>query len=196
MENIGPTAIRALAHPLRLDLLDLLGALGTATAAQCGRMLGASQASCSFHLRQLARYGFVTDAGPGEDRRARRWRIAEDRPAIRLRATGNDAAAQAELEHVVIERAAQAIIDYTARRQSEPADWRRAAGFSSMTALLSADEAAELQEQWLALLTPYLNRTTADDTADERRPVRCFLAATPQPATPQPATPGDDDARD
>lgn len=38
--------------PLRLDLLQLLGAGGPATAAQCGRVLGASQASCSFHPRQ------------------------------------------------------------------------------------------------------------------------------------------------
>src|SRR5258707_885606 len=71
MEISDPKAIRALAHPLRLDLLQLLGSGGPATAAQCGRVLGVSQASCSVHLRQLAKYGFVEDAGPGRDRRER-----------------------------------------------------------------------------------------------------------------------------
>lgn len=196
MEDIDPTAIRALAHPLRLDLLDLLAATGPATAAHCGRMLGASQASCSFHLRQLAKYGFVEDAGPGDDRRARIWRLAEGRATIRITADEHDAAAQAHLERVAVQRAAQAILDYTDRRESESPEWRRAAGFSTMTALLTPDEAADLQDQWLALLTPYLGRTSTDGDAADRRPVRCVLAATPQPTDPQPTNPGDDDARD
>ena len=69
MQISDPKAITALAHPLRLDLLELLTAIGPATAARCGRILGVPQANCSFHLRQLARYGFVEDAGPGRDRR-------------------------------------------------------------------------------------------------------------------------------
>ena len=74
-----PKAIRALARPLRLDLLELLGGISPATAARCGRILGVSQASCSFHLRQLATYGFVEDAGPGRDRRERLWRLVDRR---------------------------------------------------------------------------------------------------------------------
>lgn len=91
MEISDPKTIRALAHPLRLDLLQLLGSSGPATAAQCGRVLGASQASCSFHLRQLAKYGFVADAGPGPDRRERQWLVAgaDARLTVRI-GTGED----------------------------------------------------------------------------------------------------------
>ena len=53
MELTDPQAIRALAHPLRLDLVELLGQ-GPMTAAECARALGSTQANCSFHLRQLA----------------------------------------------------------------------------------------------------------------------------------------------
>src|SRR6202050_1586632 len=88
MQISDPKAIRALAHPLRLDLLELLTAGGPATAAHCGRILGASQASCSFHLRQLAKYGLVEDTGPGSDRRARRWRVPDARLAVRVAGGG------------------------------------------------------------------------------------------------------------
>lgn len=64
-------------HPLRLGIIELLGAFGGATAAQCARRLGTSQASCSFHLRQLAKYGIVTEGEQSRDARERPWRLAE-----------------------------------------------------------------------------------------------------------------------
>src|SRR5215471_21240217 len=110
MEISDPKTIRALAHPLRLDLLQLLGSSGPATAAQCGRVLGVSQASCSFHLRQLATYGFVEDAGPGHDRRERRWRITDPRLSVRIGA-GGDVVVRQQIERLVVEREMQAILD-------------------------------------------------------------------------------------
>lgn len=81
MESADLRAMRALTHPLRLDLMELLAANGPATAAVCGRALGVPQANCSFHLRRLAKYGYVEEADQGADRRERRWRVAEARPA-------------------------------------------------------------------------------------------------------------------
>jgi DNA-binding transcriptional ArsR family regulator len=66
-------AIRALAHPVRLSLLELLAHTGTLTATQASEILGESPANCAFHLRTLARYGFVAEAGGGR-RRERPWR--------------------------------------------------------------------------------------------------------------------------
>ena len=54
-----PESIRALTHPLRLRLLDLLRPGGELTATQCAQRTGESVASCSFHLRQLEKYGYV-----------------------------------------------------------------------------------------------------------------------------------------
>jgi predicted transcriptional regulator len=68
MQSTDLQAIRALTHPLRLDLMELLTAHGPATAAECGRALGVPQANCSFHLRQLAKYGSPTASIPGTDR--------------------------------------------------------------------------------------------------------------------------------
>src|SRR5215203_7352652 len=68
------TELRALAHPTRLALLDLLDAEGPLTATQAGERLGESPASASFHLRTLAKYGFVEEAEGGRGRQ-RPWRI-------------------------------------------------------------------------------------------------------------------------
>jgi hypothetical protein len=199
VEISDPRAIRAMTHPLRLDLLDLLATTGPATAAQCGRALGASQASCSFHLRQLARYGFVVDAGTGADRRERRWRLPEPAPTVRVPSHG-DAVVQHELKRVVVEREARAILDHAARRDTDDPAWRDAARLTAGVAVLSAGEVAELERQWLALLQPYLDRQRAAGPVigPYRRPVRLLLAATPLPPSaptdsPTDSSGGDDD---
>src|SRR6516225_9301904 len=69
-------AIRALAHPLRLELLDLLRFEGPSTATLLGQRLGESSGATSYHLRQLARYGFVAEM-PSEGTRERWWRYQE-----------------------------------------------------------------------------------------------------------------------
>jgi hypothetical protein len=72
-----PKAMRALAHPLRWALLEALAQAGTLTATQAGEMLNESPANCAFHLRTLAKYGFVEEAGGGRGRE-RPWRRTYD----------------------------------------------------------------------------------------------------------------------
>src|SRR5215212_1145988 len=56
-----PRAMRALAHPTRLALLDHLHAVEQATATECAAAVAESPSSCSSHLRALARCGFVAE---------------------------------------------------------------------------------------------------------------------------------------
>lgn len=68
----SPSQIKALTHPLRLRILGLFDSEPELTATQCARLTGESVASCSFHLRQLEKYGFVVR---GEARgKERPWR--------------------------------------------------------------------------------------------------------------------------
>src|SRR5689334_21433995 len=62
-------AMRALAHPVRLALLEALVHAGTLTATQASELIGESPANCAFHLRTLAKYGYVVEAGGGRARR-------------------------------------------------------------------------------------------------------------------------------
>jgi Helix-turn-helix domain len=73
LDLTDPKAMRALAHPLRWALLEALSHAGTLTATQASDMLGESPANCAFHLRTLAKYGFVEEAGGGKGRE-RPWR--------------------------------------------------------------------------------------------------------------------------
>ena len=67
--------MRALAHPVRMALLEVLSLGDALTATEVGERIGESPTTCSFHLRQLAKYGFVEEAGGGKGR-ARPWRMS------------------------------------------------------------------------------------------------------------------------
>src|ERR1700734_224922 len=69
------TALRAYAHPVRMKLILALRTRGPLTATQAGRLLGESSGTCSFHLRQLAKYGLVEETGDGAGRE-KPWRGA------------------------------------------------------------------------------------------------------------------------
>src|SRR3954469_4067860 len=69
-----PRALRALAHPARLAILERLSSDGPATATECADVTGQSPSACSYHLRALARWGLVAES-EGRDRRERRWAV-------------------------------------------------------------------------------------------------------------------------
>jgi predicted transcriptional regulator len=99
-----PKAIRALAHPVRWVLLEALSQAGTLTATQASEMLGESPANCAFHLRTLAKYGFVEEAGGGRGRE-RPWRQSYDGMSWRTRTDDPQASAAAEaLDQVWLDR--------------------------------------------------------------------------------------------
>ncbi len=73
-----PQTLRALAHPLRMRLLGLLRVDGPSTASRLGARVGESSGATSYHLRELARYGFVEDAADLGTGRERWWRAAHE----------------------------------------------------------------------------------------------------------------------
>jgi hypothetical protein len=89
-----------------------------------------------------------------------------------------------QIESLVVEREMQAILDYSRRPASASPEWQRKAGIVTGMAVLSPDEAAEIKEKWIALLTPYIDRAQADghELQPGQRHVRYFMAATPLPA--------------
>src|SRR6202046_3398328 len=83
MSITDPTVMRALAHPVRMALIELFGVHPTLTATQASEALGESPANCAFHLRTLAKYGFLEEAGGGRGRE-RPWKASEKAHRIRL----------------------------------------------------------------------------------------------------------------
>ena len=76
MVTPDPRSLRGLAHPLRLQLLGMLRADGPATASQLAVRTGQSSGATSYHLRQLAAYGFVVEDSDRGTARDRWWRAA------------------------------------------------------------------------------------------------------------------------
>jgi DNA-binding transcriptional ArsR family regulator len=158
-----PLAIRAMAHPVRLDLQALLGKEGPLTAADAARRLGISQALASHHLRQLAKYDFVEPA-PGKDNRERPWRLVSTSQSWRsARLTSDGAAAADILEQLIAERALNNLTDWQQRRRSAPDVLVENSGISHTGIYLTSEELVELEEQINALLQRYVDERPIDD---------------------------------
>src|ERR1700691_4382562 len=91
-----PRALRAYAHPVRMKLMGLLRTRGPLTATRAAELLGESSGTCSFHLRQLAKYGLVEEAGGGTGRQ-KPWRATTTSTAWDAIAETPEATAATEL---------------------------------------------------------------------------------------------------
>lgn len=69
-------ALLGFAHPLRVRMFDELAARGPATATELARRLGESTGATSYHLRLLARHGFIEEDPDRGSARERWWRAA------------------------------------------------------------------------------------------------------------------------
>jgi hypothetical protein len=153
-----PRALRALAHPTRLALVGLLRRDGPLTATRAGEILGESSASCSFHLRQLAKYGLVEEAGGGTGRQ-RPWQATTMFTAWPDVAEGADQAAATDLLAAVIaDRYFNDLSRWLEARPGEPPEWQRAAQLGDTFLWLTADELAELWTSTRQLIDVYLDR--------------------------------------
>jgi DNA-binding transcriptional ArsR family regulator len=163
-----PRSMRALAHPLRLELQSIVGRAGRITTADAARELGISHGLASHHLHQLAKYGFVEQVG-GADHRERPWRLVSTSISLEgLDAKPGGAAAVAVYEHVAAERALEGFLDWQERRASWSAGWREHSGLGRSTIYLTEDELAGLVGAMDQLLERYVEERPLDDL--ESRP--------------------------
>jgi DNA-binding transcriptional ArsR family regulator len=164
-----PRALRALAHPLRLALLDHLMAFGASTASECADAVGSTPSNCSYHLRALARFGLV-ERVEAEDGRERPWQSTatgltlgrtED-PAMQF---GVDTVERFFADHQIDEDAAR-LHRAIAQRDSIPPEWREASILSGYALRIAPEELRELGERLDALIRPYIALTRSDAPDD------------------------------
>lgn len=151
-ELSDPQRMRALTHPLRLALIELLWREGSINATQAAAELGESQASCSFHLRQLAKFGFVQEL-EGAHGRARPWRLS--RRGMRVANVHDDPDAEiawAALERLLRDRQMQRYRVWLERRSTFSREWREAAYHTHSVAWLTPGELALVAEQVTELI--------------------------------------------
>ncbi|MEU5716184.1 helix-turn-helix domain-containing protein [Streptomyces sp. NPDC020403] len=172
IEISDPQAMRALAHPVRLAILDRLLRYGPATATQLAPDVGATPSVTSWHLRHLAGFGLVRDSEPGSDRRRRMWEAAArgfrfEAPQDPGDEEGRSAARA--LSQQMFLRYADLPSRWAAEVEPEldPA-WRRTAGLAHTRLVVSAEELAAIEEGIERVLAPYVTRDPAERPADVR----------------------------
>ena len=151
-------AMRAYAHPLRLRLVMLLRRYGPHTATQAAKALDDNVPNCSFHLRQLAKYGLV-ERVEGSDNRERPWRAATN--VTSWNDTGDDPerrAAADQLTGSIVNRYFEIARTWLQNRHRESGEWRNVTGISDQTLHVTVDEMAEVIQRIEDVMAPYIAR--------------------------------------
>lgn len=141
-EILGPRSLRGLAHPLRVRILRVLREQGPSTATRLAGHLGESSGATSYHLRQLAGYGFVEEEprrGPG---RERWWRVVASPSSLRDLAVADF----------------QRVQDFLAAGSAVPTEWGASVTVGNRTLRLTPEQATELLVR--------IDRVLADYPAD------------------------------
>ena len=181
IEITDPQAMRALAHPVRLAILDHLQRHGPATATELAPHVGATPSVTSWHLRHLASFGLVRDGEPGPDRRQRRWEAMargyrfespEDPQDVEGRSAARVLSQQIFLQYGDLPRRWAAEVE----PELDPV-WRRLAGLANTRVVISAEELAAIEDEMERILAPYVTRDPAERPTDSHgvRLMRYFL---------------------
>jgi DNA-binding transcriptional ArsR family regulator len=147
--------LRGIAHPLRVRLLNMLRDSGPSTATRLAEQLSQSSGATSYHLRQLALYGFVEE-DPGHDSGRERWWRAVHRgsslEAEQIRESPVEA--EAYMRSVAAEYAAR-VDRWLNEMHRLPETWDQAATLSDFRFRLTAAEATDLLADLEAVLRRY-----------------------------------------
>lgn len=177
-----PKALRALAHPVRWKLIEIVGREGTATATQCAQETGESVANCSYHLNLLAKYDYVEQAEGGQGRE-KPWRLVSQHQSISDLGMDTEgtlaaqAASGAFLDHALAQ-----IKERHLASNVEPDEWREVLGVTDSHDYMTVAEVKELTEVVRGLMDRYRERRTNPDLRPEgARPVNIFLSTTVVP---------------
>jgi DNA-binding transcriptional ArsR family regulator len=180
-----PRAVRALAHPARLAVIEALFSGEVLTATQCAQLAGVTPSAMSYHLRALAKFGLVRRAEDGPDGRERPWEAAGT--ALRIDVAGGGKVAMVAtglLIQQAMESDQQLMASLLALAETDPDNpWVPASNYGRHRLLVTADEARALIAQLDAVLEPYhlRNRT---DPPEQAVPVLAAVFVAPELPAP------------
>jgi hypothetical protein len=175
-----PKTLRALTHPVRLALLEALALEGPLTATAAGELIGESPTTCSFHFRQLAKYGFVeeADTGPG---RLRPWKVVN--VGMRFSDVTEDAetsVAAKSLERMVFDRAMGRLSSYISTKANFPKEWQEASQNVETLLWVTPAELQSLTNEVLEIFNRFRDRITDSSLrAEGSLPVEALMFTYP-----------------
>ncbi|MDX3379860.1 helix-turn-helix domain-containing protein [Streptomyces niveiscabiei] len=189
LQLTDPKAMRALAHPVRLAVLERLQRYGPATASQLSPHVGATPSVTSWHLRHLAGFGLVRDAEGGTDRRERRWEAAARGFRFTVPPDGEGRSAAQLLAGEVFTRTAELPLRWLTETAPElEPEWVELAGGLNTRIAVTAPELAALRDAIEALVAPYVHRPAAERPQGARH-VALLTNALPELPEDDPTSP-------
>jgi hypothetical protein len=153
--------LRALTHPVRIALIGKLVLHGPLTAAEASELIDEPPSTCSFHFRQLAKYGVVEEAGGGKGR-AKPWRMTTTGFSVTAREDPASQLAEDALIRMVRERQFERYRTWLQTRASYPPRWRDAGDDSEYVFHLTVEELEQLSSDLTAILMPLFQKRMAD----------------------------------
>lgn len=158
---LEPSALKALAHPVRVDIFDILSQFGPQTASSLAERLGESSGVTSYHLRALAGHDLIREV-PGRGTGRERWwerpqgAVGFMNPEA-LSTPSGKAASQVVMSSYLERRHRQLREFMSHALDVEPEEWQEATLLSTATARLTASQLQELSERIQALVDEYVD---------------------------------------
>jgi DNA-binding transcriptional ArsR family regulator len=171
LEVTDPLRLRALAHPLRLELLRLIRAHQPLTGARLAALTGDSTASVSYHLSVLHRHGFIEpDPAPGATRRHKPWRATFE--SLRIVSEHSDQPPAETAEGAVLgpllAEARRAQDDYLRGGSQLSGGWRDVGTFAMTDLVLTEPEFDQLSADMHDVMTRYRSRADRPEATQAR----------------------------
>jgi DNA-binding transcriptional ArsR family regulator len=187
-----PRAIRALAHPARLVIIEALGPGEELTATELAAVTGLSPSATSYHLKALAKWGIVEAGEARADGRDRPWKATGRSVTISSQVPGSTAVAEIAIMDTFLDRNRTLATEFLENQAGEPPEWRDAAELASHDYWLTAEELGKAMRAIRDVLEPYEQRQRDARPPNSRR-VRIARLAIPRGAPPASAEPGQRD---
>jgi DNA-binding transcriptional ArsR family regulator len=180
-EITDPQALRALAHPVRLAILDRLQRYGPATATRLSPDVGATPSVVSWHLRHLASFHLVKDWDEGPGKRERWWQAVARGFRFDLPDDEEGRSAARQLQGEMFARYGELPQQWLLHQEPRlETRWRRLAGLANTRIVITAEELRELEDAIEELLAPYVRRKDAE-SVPAARSVRMLRYVLPEP---------------
>ena len=173
-----PRAIKALAHPARLAVLDALFEGGQLTATECAELAGLSPSAMSYHLRALEKWGIVERADASDDGRERPWRAAGGGLRIESAEPSVSALAESTVVTRLLDQTRRDVLGWVSSAERDQPPWRDITTVASGTRWMTDHEAEHLAKEFDELLDRY-RRTSASDRPAGAHRVRVSFVMVP-----------------
>jgi DNA-binding transcriptional ArsR family regulator len=163
--EVNAASLKAMAHPLRVEILRILELRKRASVTSLAAELGETTGATSYHLRQLARHGFVEEVEPDADgaeptagRKQRWWRMAIDQIHMSgfefMRNEDTREAAGFLLREFQADRSRR-LANWFATATQWPQQWQRASSDMDGHLELSARQTRALADEIAGVLAKY-----------------------------------------